>query len=156
MSEPKPCVLVADDDPDARRILFDSLTYWGAEVLTAANGEEALHLAAARPIDVALVDVVMPEPAGMELAACLRRIDPHTSVIIITGFGSTEQAVEMMKEGACYYLQKPCRPKRVRKVVEQVWQEQRARSTTITSRCERGRPTGRSSHNSRSTRSTDH
>ena len=58
MSEPIPCILVADDDADARRILSDSLIKWGAEVLAATDGDEALRLAATQPIDVALLDVV--------------------------------------------------------------------------------------------------
>ena len=123
MMEPKPCILVADDEMDVRKILFDSLTHWGAKVLVAADGDEALCLVAKQPIDIALLDVRMPGPSGMELATCLQKIDPDVCVIIITAFGTTEQAVDAIKDGAFYYLCKPCAPSRVREIVARAWQE---------------------------------
>jgi NarL family two-component system response regulator LiaR len=127
MPELKPRILVADDDADTRQILHDSLTHWGAEVVVAADGDEALRLAARQPIDIAILDVKMPGPAGMELAACLQRIIPDACAIIFTAFGTIEQAVDAMKDGAVYYLCKPCPPGRVREVVEDAWRQQLAR-----------------------------
>jgi FixJ family two-component response regulator len=116
--------LVADDDMDTRKIWSDSLTYWGANVLNASDGDQALCLAAKYPIDLALLDVRMPGPSGMELAARLQQLDPGVAVIIVTAHASIERAVDAMRRGAFTYLSKPCRPARVCEIVARAWDEQ--------------------------------
>lgn len=121
--DPKPCILVADDETDVRKILFDLLTHWGAKVLVAADGDEALRLVAKQPIDIAIIDVVMPGPAGLELADCLQRIDPDVRVIIVTAYGTIPHAVRAIKDGVFEYLSKPISPSDVREVVKRAWQD---------------------------------
>ena len=121
MSEHKPCVLVADDSPEVRRMLCRYLPRWGCEVVAARDGCEALALAAAHPPNVALVDVVMPGPAGVELVRRLKERYPNVAAIIITGYGSMEAAAEAMHQGAFHYLPKPLDMRRLRALVQEAW-----------------------------------
>ncbi len=99
MPERQPRVLIADDNVDTRYILSGFLARRGYETITACNGEEALALAARLPLDLALVDVVMLGPSGVELAARLKDLQPRIEVVLITAYGSLEQAVEAMHRG---------------------------------------------------------
>ncbi len=114
----RPRILIADDDLDTRNILSDWLTHQGYATLTAADGEKALAAGMAHPLDLALIDVRMPGPAGMELAARLRERHPDLGVIIITAYGSIQDAVEAMRGGAFHYLPKPLAIKQVLAAVE--------------------------------------
>jgi len=113
-----PRILIADDDPDIRTILSDWLIHWGYETLVAADGEAALAATTACPPDLALIDVRMPGPGGMELAARLRERHPDVGIIIITAYGSIQDAVEAMRGGAFDYLPKPLKIRQVLAVVE--------------------------------------
>ena len=128
MLERQPRILIADDDVDTRYILSGFLAHRDYETITACNGEEALALAAKLPLDLALVDVVMPGPSGVELAARLKDLQPQIEVILITAYGSLDRAVEAMHQGAFYYLAKPLELKRVLAVVEEARAKQQARA----------------------------
>ncbi len=107
------CILIADDDPDVRRIFGDYLRHAGYSVQTAADGDRALELAAQSPPDVALIDVMMPGPSGMVLAARLMELYPNLIVIIITAYSSINLAIEVIQKGAYGYLVKPVRPRQL-------------------------------------------
>lgn len=102
-------ILIAEDDADLRELLEEILTDEGFETVSAANGrlalakanDESLHL------DLVLTDVQMPEVKGGELLARVRATRAETPVIVVTAFGSVENAVEMVKQGAFSYLTKP-------------------------------------------------
>ncbi len=126
MLERRPRLLIADDNVDTRYILSGFLAHRGYETIVASNGEKALALAARLPLDLALLDVVMPGPSGVELAARLKDLQPQIEVILITAYGSLEQAVEAMRQGVFYYLAKPLELKRVLAVVEEAWAKQQA------------------------------
>jgi DNA-binding NarL/FixJ family response regulator len=128
MPERQPRILIADDDVDTRDILSGFLAHQGYETIVASNGEETLALAAKLPLDLALLDVVMPSPSGAELAARLKDFQPQIEVILITAYGSLEQAVEAMRQGIFYYLAKPLKLKQVLAVVEKAWAEQQAQA----------------------------
>jgi len=114
----RPRILIANDDLDTRNILSDWLTHQGYATLTAADGEAALAAGMVQPLDLALIDVRMSGPAGMELAARLRERHPDLGVIIITAYGSIQDAVEAMRGGAFDYLTKPLKIQQVLAVVE--------------------------------------
>lgn len=100
-------VLIADDDPavcDLCRQVAESL---GLGVLEAASSEEALEKAEQQRVDLVLADLRMPEAGGMALLERLKQAHPDIEVILITGYGSVETAVEAMKRGARDYLAKP-------------------------------------------------
>ncbi len=74
----------------------DALAYYGYEPLVASDGEQALAVATVHPVEIACVDLVMPGPSGLELVHQLKELQPQMEAILITAFGSTELAVEMM------------------------------------------------------------
>jgi DNA-binding NtrC family response regulator len=100
-------LLVVDDDAEFRDTLRNRFTRQGFEVQTAANGREALALGERRNFDVAIFDMMMPEMTGLELLKRFKESHPDCEVILLTGQGSIESAVEAMKLGAYDYLQKP-------------------------------------------------
>ena len=100
-------LLVVDDDLEFRDTLKTRLSRHGFEVQAAADGEAALDLAARRHFDVAIFDMMMPGMSGLELLAKFKSDHPECEVILLTGQGSIETAVEAMKLGAYDYLQKP-------------------------------------------------
>jgi DNA-binding NtrC family response regulator len=105
MSE-KPAVLVVDDDESFRTLVADRLTRTGHRVAPAADGKLALTLLDG--VEVALVDLLMPGMDGLELLRRIRALRPDVGVIMLTGHGTVDNAVEAMKAGAADYLQKPC------------------------------------------------
>src|SRR5574341_106123 len=111
-------ILVVDDDAASRKGLRDLMATWGYDVSAAAEGQEALERAAERCPAVVITDLVMPGLDGMELLARLKRDSPTTAVIILTGQGTIETAVQAMKDGAYDYLTKPVDPTRLQVLLE--------------------------------------
>ncbi len=114
-------VLVAEDNDDMRDLIQEVLEDAGYETLVAANGRQALaHIERENEvIDLVITDVRMPEMAGDELLAKVRALRPEAPVIVITAFGSVEQAVEMVKAGAYQYLTKPFDNREMLRLVEE-------------------------------------
>jgi DNA-binding NtrC family response regulator len=112
-------ILIAEDDADMRELLEEILTDAGYETVTAANGRFALsHVENEQEqIDLIVTDVQMPELKGDELLARVRRTRSDAPVVVITAFGSVENAVEMVKRGAFSYLTKPFATKDLLEVV---------------------------------------
>ncbi len=102
-------ILIVEDDADMRELLEEILSDADFETVTAANGRFALaHVENEQAqIDLIVTDVQMPELKGDELLAKVRQARIETPVVVITAFGSVENAVEMVKQGAFSYLTKP-------------------------------------------------
>lgn len=100
-------LLIVDDDLEFREIVRSRFARDGFEVQGAASGEEALSLAQRRSFDVAIFDMMMPGMNGLELLTRFKETHPDCEIILLTGQGSIETAVEAMKLGAYDYLQKP-------------------------------------------------
>jgi two-component system, NtrC family, response regulator AtoC len=107
MTPPRATVLVVEDDRDMRLLLEDELRESGYEVLTAAEGGEALAWLKSAPVDVIVTDLVMPGMDGRELLEEVHRSNQDVPIIITTAFGTIESAVDAMKAGAYHYLPKP-------------------------------------------------
>jgi len=103
----KRTILVADDEGPLREALADVLRESRFKVVTAADGLQAVQQLAEFNVDVALLDVRMPAMDGMEVLAKAREVSPTTQVVIVTAFGTVENAVEAMKLGASDYVTKP-------------------------------------------------
>jgi two-component system response regulator PilR (NtrC family) len=103
----KPSILVVDDEPSIREFLQIMLKRDKMNVEIAENGRVALEKIGTTPFDIVISDIQMPEVSGLELLAKVKEKDPSALVIMITAFGSTENAVEAMKLGAYDYLTKP-------------------------------------------------
>jgi DNA-binding NtrC family response regulator len=113
--------LIAEDNEDMRDLIQEVLEDAGYETVAAANGRQALaHIEKENEvIDLVITDVRMPEMAGNELLAKARELRSEAPVIVITAFGSVEQAVEMVKAGAYQYLTKPFDNREMLRLVEE-------------------------------------
>src|SRR6201988_3771677 len=101
------CVLIIDDEAEIRESLQTLLEFEGYEVETAANGAQGLSKLGDRPFDLVLLDLALPDRNGLELLPEIRAIDPQIAVIMITAYGTVEDAVRAMQSGAANFLQKP-------------------------------------------------
>jgi len=100
-------ILVVDDDELFRERLARALRDRGYEVTTAAGFDEALSACEAESPEYAVIDLRMPGRSGMELVQELKRIDPSTKIVVLTGYGSIATAIEAIRIGATYYVHKP-------------------------------------------------
>jgi two-component system, NtrC family, response regulator AtoC len=100
-------VLVVDDEENIRLVLHTLLGKKGYDVRTAVSGEEALERARESIPDIVLADVKMPGMGGIELCRQLRTRWPQTTVIMMSAYGSVEQALEAVRVGAYDYVAKP-------------------------------------------------
>ncbi len=100
-------VLVVDDDYHMRLALKESLTKAGYAVSVAEDGMEAVDAVKKNPLDLMITDVKMPRLNGMDLLSHVREMSPLLPVILITGYGTIQDAVRVIKEGAFDYIQKP-------------------------------------------------
>ncbi|MDP3287594.1 MAG: response regulator, partial [Methyloversatilis sp.] len=112
-------VLLVDDEAVAREGLATALRRDGFDVTTADNGDSALALLRARDFEVMLTDLRMPGMDGLDLLRRAREAWPDMEVLVVTGFATTESAVEAMRTGAFYYISKPFRLGEVRKLVRE-------------------------------------
>src|ERR1700690_1614448 len=101
------CVLIVDDEAEIRESLQTLLELEGYEVETAANGEEGLSKLGDRPFDLVLLDLALAGRSGIDLLPEIRALDAQLPVIIITAFGTVEDAVRAMQGGAGNFIQKP-------------------------------------------------
>lgn len=100
-------ILVVDDEPLIRKSLYETLKIAGFDCHTALNGEEALSLIGSKTFDILITDMMLPKMSGLELLTAVKKRSPSTEVILITGYGSIESAVDAMKKGAFDYITKP-------------------------------------------------
>jgi DNA-binding NtrC family response regulator len=100
-------VLIVDDEESIRESLEKVLTKAGYLAQTASSGNEALALLSAQPADVVLADLKMPDGDGIALLKNVKKKYPDVEVILLTGYGTIETAVEAMKEGAYDFITKP-------------------------------------------------
>jgi two-component system response regulator HydG len=100
-------ILVVDDDDALRDTLVQALETGSFDVVGAESGASALRLLAEREFSVVVTDVVMRAPDGFEVLRETRARYPHARVIMLTGQGSRDVALQSMQQGATYYIQKP-------------------------------------------------
>jgi len=103
----RPRILLIDDEESSREALTILLDKTELEVSSAASGKQAFDLLAKESFDVVIADLMLPDSSGIDILKWVREKSPRTSVIMITGMGSAETAVEAMKEGAFDYITKP-------------------------------------------------
>jgi DNA-binding NtrC family response regulator len=101
-------LLIADDEESFREILRQRLSRKGYQVTAAGSGTGAIAALSAEEFDAAVFDLKMPGASGIEVLQKAREIQPGLPVLILTGHGSIETAVEAMRAGAYDYLTKPC------------------------------------------------
>jgi PAS domain S-box-containing protein len=104
-------ILLIDDEADILRVLSRSLKADGYEVLTATDGEEGLVLFDKEKPDIVLTDVKMPGMDGIEVLRAIRQRSDESEVIIVTGHGDIDTAIEALQFGASDFINKPVRDK---------------------------------------------
>lgn len=102
-------ILVVDDDETMARTLMRALTRQGYQCFTALSGDQGLNLIHDNRFDLILTDLVMPGFDGVTFVRTVKTIDPNIPIIMMTGYGSVDTAVEAMKAGAFDYITKPVR-----------------------------------------------
>src|SRR6202167_6586965 len=100
-------VLIIDDEAAIRESLETLLELEGYGVESAASGEEGLARIGERSFDLVLLDLALPDRNGMDLLAEIRLQDPGLSIIMVTAYGTVENAVRAMQAGAANFIQKP-------------------------------------------------
>lgn len=120
-------ILIADDDATLRSELAELLQADGHDVHVAADGGEALSRLEADSFEVALLDLVMPRATGLEILHRLQVMRPDTAVVMITGHGSVDVAVEAMKSGAVDFVVKPFEIESLQRVLHSIADERQAR-----------------------------
>jgi DNA-binding NtrC family response regulator len=111
-------LLIVDDEADSREALAELAGRWGYEVQSAADGSEALRRAIEWHPDVILTDLVMPNMDGLWLLRALRAELPECPVVLLTGRGTVQTAVQAIKEGAYDFIEKPLEISRLRVVLD--------------------------------------
>ena len=111
-------LLVADDDPGLRESLERALSREGYRVILASDGQAALERLQAGGIDLIVTDLKMPGLTGLELLRAAKAIAPDIDVILLTAFGTVEEAVKAMKDGAYDFLTKPFRREQLLKLID--------------------------------------
>ncbi|MBW2737601.1 MAG: sigma-54-dependent Fis family transcriptional regulator [Deltaproteobacteria bacterium] len=106
-------IAIIDDEPLVLRNLQRKIGKSGFQVETFQNPRKAIDRMKIAPFDIILTDLRMPEMDGMQVLEKIKKDYPKTEVIIITGYASIENAVEAVKQGAFYYIEKPFTPEQV-------------------------------------------
>jgi len=118
-------ILVIDDDKAMRDACFQILSRQGYRVELAAGAKQGLILLERLSFDTILLDLVMPDMDGLEALKKIRALDPESQVIIITGYGTIQSAVESIKAGAFHFLSKPFVPDDLRNLVSRALEKRR-------------------------------
>lgn len=99
--------LVIDDDISTLDLMSFQLKEENFDVLVADNGQKGLNLVAENDFDIILTDLHLPDCDGLEIVKRCKERAPDTEIIMVTGYGSTEKAIQATKAGAFYYIEKP-------------------------------------------------
>jgi DNA-binding NtrC family response regulator len=120
-----PSLLVVDDEAPILHAFRRAFARPDVTVLAASTGKEGLQIAEERQPDVIVLDINLPDTSGIEVYRQIRRSDARTPVIFITGHGTTDMAIEAMKQGAFDYLFKPLELSQLEEVVEHAFEVSR-------------------------------
>jgi DNA-binding response OmpR family regulator len=122
-------VLIIDDEAGLRETLGRILQRAGCETQAAANGQQAMQLIGEQKFDLTYLDLHLPGMDGIQILKEIRQHQPKLPVIMLTGFGTLQSAVEALRLGATDYLLKPFDPEvlvaRTRVILEEQWVERR-------------------------------
>jgi len=114
-------ILIVDDEENTRIGLSKLLAQEGFEVISAANGAEALDCLASNKVNLVISDINMPIMNGLNFLRELSRRFPSINVIMITAYGGVESYLEAMNLGAFEYLHKPVRLDELRAIIKRVF-----------------------------------
>ena len=112
--------LIVDDEKGVRRLLANCLSRLGCDVMQAPNGTDALERIESEHFDIALVDIRMPGPDGMEVTRRAKRLCPGLHIVLMTGYATIEVAVKALQQGADDFLPKPFRIDQLRMILDKL------------------------------------
>jgi DNA-binding NtrC family response regulator len=110
-------ILIVDDDRNLLSVLKSILADENNSVATCSDGQMAINLCLAKRFDLVITDLMMPNTNGLEVLREVHKIDSDIIVILITGFGSLETAIQAIREGAYDYIAKPFKLDEIKIVV---------------------------------------
>lgn len=113
-------VLVVDDDEMILQVMADLLEAAGYQVVTATTGDEAVKIHAEKSPGLTFLDVKLRGVSGIDVFREIRMVDPHATIVILTGYPKIEDTVQVIKEGAYNYLTKPIKTEELLAMVEEV------------------------------------
>jgi DNA-binding NtrC family response regulator len=118
-------ILIVDDEDGMRRLLSRVLTREGYDTSTVGSGAEALRLVANERFDLVVTDIKMPEMDGLQLLAELKDYEPSLPIIVITAYGTIENAVQALRSGAYDYIAKPFENDEIKLTVAKAFERER-------------------------------
>jgi two-component system, NtrC family, response regulator PilR len=124
-------VLVVDDERSMRDLLSIMLKQSGYHVVAADGGEEAVAALAQEPFDLVITDLRMRKVDGIAVLRAAKEHSPHTVVLVVTAFASTETAVEAMKLGAYDYITKPFKLDEIRLIIANALERKRLQDENV-------------------------
>ena len=125
MDDRQPTILVVDDERGMCELLKDTLVKEGYEVHVSDNPLQAIEIVKEMHIDIAMLDLVMPEMDGIDVLKKIKEIQPDIVVIIMTAYGTIDTAVEAMKLGAYDYITKPFKMSKIKTIIERILEHER-------------------------------
>ncbi len=117
-------ILFVDDDRDILAMVDQFLSRCGFHVTTQPSGLKAIEMVRKEHYPIVFSDLIMPEISGMDLLQQVKKISPETEVIIVSGFGTIESAIQAMKLGSYDFLQKPINFDRFKILIERIIEKQ--------------------------------
>ncbi|MFZ1985723.1 MAG: sigma-54 dependent transcriptional regulator [Desulfatitalea sp.] len=120
-------ILFVDDDKDILMMVEQYLQMQGYDITTVNSGLKALDLVKDQDIDIIFTDYKMPEFNGLELLAAVKQYKPEIEVIVVTGYGSMESAIQAMKFGSYDYLQKPFKLDHLKLIIDRITEEKKVK-----------------------------
>jgi len=120
-------ILVVDDEVSVRTSLEKVLSKEGYITKTAGSGNDAIKILSKVAVEIVLSDLKMPDGDGLDLLRAVKKITPNTEVILLTGYGTVETAVEAMKEGAYDFITKPFKKAVILSTIERAIERQNLR-----------------------------
>lgn len=124
-------LLIVDDEVRFLKTLKERLELRGFDVTAVTSGERAIETAREAPFDVALLDLKMPGMNGDEVLKVLKAEHPLIEVVILTGHGSVESAVDCTRAGSHSYLQKPCETQQLMEVLKDAYHKRIQRKLDV-------------------------
>jgi DNA-binding NtrC family response regulator len=124
-------ILFVDDDTTILSLVEEYLTTFNYRISVVDNGLKALELIKDKDFDVVFTDFKMPDITGLELLAVIKEYRPLTEVIIVTGHGTMESAVQAMKYGSYDYIQKPFKLDVLKILIEKIYEEKKLKQGNI-------------------------
>ncbi len=127
-------ILLIDDEESIRRLLGIALRHKGFEVMTAEDGEKGIEMFRQETPHIVLTDIKMPGIDGLEVLRQIKEVAPDTQVIVITGHGDMESAIEALKLEASDFINKPIRDEAlmlaIKRAREVLWMKQKLKEYT--------------------------